>query len=125
MKRLSTWARHNKWQARIVIIISWILLTLLGIYIGITLKKLNAVLPSSVFVTSIVVFFITFLVYPHKQQRKTKKIISSYAWRKNCDIVVAAISFTMVIYAANKPETLFSGYQFAHAAVISRTSRNC
>ena len=121
MKRLSTWARHNKWQARIVIIISWFLLTLLGIYIGITLKKLTAVLPSSVFVSSIVAFFITILFYPHKQQRKTKKIIS-YAWRKSCDIAVAAASFIMVVYVANKPEVLFSGYQFANAAVISRTS---
>ena len=86
------------------------------------LEKLNAVLPSSVFVTSIVAFFITFLIYPHKQQRNTKKIISFYAWQKSCDILVAAASFIMVIYVANKPETLFSGYQFVHAALISRTS---
>jgi hypothetical protein len=122
MKRLSTWARHNKWQARIIIIISWILLTLLGIYIGITLKELNAILPASVFMGSIVAFLIAFLIYPFKQQKKTKKIISFYAWQKSCDFVVAATSFIMVIYVANKPETLFSGYQFAHAFVINRIS---
>lgn len=122
MKRLSTWARHNKWQARIVIIISWILLTLLGIYIGITLKELNAISPVSVFICSIGAFIVTFLIYPLKQQRETKKIISFYTWQKSCDIIVAVSSFIMVFYVANKPQTLFSGYQFAHAFVINRTS---
>ncbi len=122
MKKLSTWAWHNKWKARIIIIISWILLTFLGIYIGIILKQLNAILPAYVFIGSIIAFFIAFVIYPFKAHGKIKKAISFYAWQKSCDMIVATASFIMIVYLANKPETLFSGYQFAHAVVISRTS---
>jgi hypothetical protein len=121
MKSLSLWARHYPSQARVVIIISWIMLTYLGIYIGITLKELSFILPLSVFLSSIAAFLITFLIYPLKHQRKYNKIISFYAWQKSCDIIVAAASFIMVIYVANKPETLFSGYQFAHAVKVTKT----
>ncbi len=121
MKTLSIWASHYKSQARIVIFISWVLLTFLGIYIGATLKELNTILPVSLFITSIVAFLTTFLVYPLNREWKLNKFLSFYAWRKSCDMVVAAASFIMVIYVSNNPAILFRGYQPAYAALVDRT----
>ncbi|MDX1938599.1 MAG: hypothetical protein SFU21_15875 [Flavihumibacter sp.] len=121
MKSISIWARHNKWQARFAITISWILLTLIGLYLGLVIREFNFMLPMSVLVSSIVAFLMTFLLYPLKYQRKEKKS-SFYAWQKNSDFVVATASFIMIIYIANKPETLLSGYQSGLAAVTSEIS---
>lgn len=123
MQRISAWARHNQWQARIVITISWILLTLIGIYTGITLKEMNFILPGSVLIISIAGYLCMFLIYPYKEQRKAKRIISFYAWQKSCDMVVAGASFITVIFVANNPEILFSGYQVAHAVSVERIGR--
>lgn len=120
MKRISVWARHNQFQARIVIIISWILLTLIGIYIGITLKEMNSIMPKSILAISIIGYLIIFLIYPFKGQRKTKTIISFYVWQKTCDMVVAVASFLIVICVANNPKILFSGYQIAFAVNMEK-----
>jgi len=45
MKKISTWAKNNKWLARILVIICHILLNVMGIITGILMSDLDINIP--------------------------------------------------------------------------------
>jgi len=119
MRTISAWAHRHNSQARFIIIISWILLTFLGMYIGSTLKELETILPMQVFSISVILFLVSFVVYPLGVRGRMKK--NSYFFRKSCDFVVGASSFIMVVCAANQPSIFLDSYQSIYAALHSRS----
>ncbi len=118
MKQLSHWANKHKWKARIIMIISWIILTVLAIVIGKNLSSLEVLLPSTILLVIVATFFASCFYYPSRSEKTTLGFSGFYAKQKTCDLLLAVCSFCLVLYTANKPETLFQHYENLYAASI-------
>lgn len=101
MKKISVWARHHIWPARVIIITSIIILNILAIITGMFLFQLNIVLSPVLLSISLAVYYIVFLLYPSKRQKQ--KISSSLFYKKQkiCDALLAACTFTAVLFISN------------------------
>jgi uncharacterized membrane-anchored protein len=122
MKHLSRWARNNKWKARLIMTIAWFLLTALAIIIGTTLTGLSIELPSTYLLISVAVFFAAIFYYPLRSQKSFYSTDVFYIKQKSCDLVLAVCSFCLILYAANKPGTLFQHYGNLYAATVIEPS---
>jgi short-subunit dehydrogenase len=116
MKQLSYWARNNKWKARLLIILSWIALTFLGIYIGTNLSNWGIQLPRVMLGIVITSFLLTVFLYPLQKQKGQKGNGPAYYRQKTFDLVLAVCSFSMVIYVSNNPDVLFQQSENLYAA---------
>lgn len=123
MKQLSHWARINQWKARIIITIAWILLTILAIFIGVTLTKMDIGLTDHFLVPICISFFCAVLFYPFRWQKKQTGPRSFYRRQKGCDLLLAISSFGMILYAGNRPGELFRHYGNLHATEILPSSQ--
>lgn len=122
MKQLSVWARNHKWKARIVMVIAWLILTALAIIIGTTLVGLNIELPSTVLLITVALFLAAIFYYPSRSQKSFYGADLFYKKQKSCDLLLAVCSFCMILYATNKPGTLFQRYGNLYAATIFEPS---
>lgn len=123
MKRISFWAKTHKWSARIVIIVSYILLTAIALLIGKLLAGMD------IFISAVAVFGFTSayicaaILYPSKENKRSGKNASSfYLKQKSCDLLLAASTFCMIIFIGNRPESLFQKYSSLNATVITDPS---
>ena len=119
MKRISFWARNHKWPARIIIVVSFILLNVLGIFTGIFLDKLGISISSTTLLVFVSVFLVGFAFYPSKAAKNKKNATIFYINQKSYDFILAASTFCMIVYIGNKPETLFQQYQPLNATVMT------
>jgi hypothetical protein len=104
MRHLSLWGRAHKNAARLIIVASFILLTLLGLFCGSMLSGLGFTLGTSSLVTCMVFYFAGILVYPfsfHRGSKFSKK--SFFKRQKACDLLLAACTFFMLVYFGNHP----------------------
>ncbi len=118
MKKISTWGKHNKAAARVIIIISSIILILLGLNLGYKLKEAGLLLPFSLFTGITCVYFISILVYPYKTLRIANHPASyNYVRRKTLDLVIAFCSFSMFLFVGNRPGGVIHLGNAVYAAV--------
>ncbi len=122
MKQLSIWAHIHPWKARLVMIISWILLGLLAYLAGTGLKNSGIQLPESLPVVLIVLFLLPVLFYPFRRMKKRIGGILFYRWQKSCDFLLAISSFGLIFYAAHQPGSLFRNGSFLYAATTAPVS---
>lgn len=101
MKKISIWARHHIWPARIVIIISILILHILAVITGMLLFQLNIVLSPALLAISLAAYYIVFLLYPSKWQKQNISSSLFYKKQKVCDALLAACSFTAVLFISN------------------------
>ena len=66
MKKISIWANHHKWSARILIVLSFALLNVAAIVTGIMLDDLNVTIPAAVLTLSFLIYFAGIIFYPSK-----------------------------------------------------------
>lgn len=120
MRKISYWAKRHKWQSRIIIISSFIVLNFLGIITGLLLTQLGIHI-SPEFVFGCFCFFLVALAaYPSKRKKEPIKSIKTfYVKQKSCDFLLAASTFCMLIYIGNKPESLFQYYPSLKATVTT------
>lgn len=118
MKQVSLWARNHQWKARITMIIAWIILTALAIFIGTTLTGLNITLSSTTLLIIVATFFATVFYYPSRSQKTFHGSNTFYIRQKICDFLLAVCSFYMILYSANKPNTIFQESDNIYAASI-------
>ena len=121
MKKLSIWASHHKVAARFTIVLSFFLLTGLGMFIGSTLSQWQVALPYESYLVAAVLFSLVSLFYPGRsfgEQRWLPK--ARYALRKSSDFMLAAITFCMVVYVANQPSSLFRYVTTTQASLPER-----
>lgn len=104
MKKLSFWARNHKIAARFIIVVSQILLAATGIFTGILLKSLGFSFSSITLIVLIIAFAICFIFYPVKNKRS--KSLSFYIKQKSFHLALATVSFLLVVFAGNRPNTL-------------------
>ena len=109
MRKLSSWANHHKPQARIIIILSFVLLTGLGIATGVLLKDVGVSISSSAILVTIVAYIIGVIAYPSKTLKGKKlNAVAFYLRQKSCDLLLAASTFCMIVYFSNQPEKVFN-----------------
>lgn len=118
MRKLSSWANHHKTQARIIIILSFVLLTGLGIATGVLLKDVGVSISSIAILVTIVAYIIGVIAYPSKTL-KGKKLNASvfYLRQKSCDLLLAASTFCMIVCLSNQPEKVFNYSTPLNAAI--------
>lgn len=120
MKKISLWAKNNKWQARFLIFGIYLLLNLLGIATGRMLNDLQISVSGNAFLFFVLLFLAGMFAYPLKSNWKNTGI-SFYTRQKSCDFLLAASTFCMIIYIGNNYPHLISnhsaGYSAVHASV--------
>jgi hypothetical protein len=103
MKKISHWAKDHVWPARIIIILSTLLLVALGIITGLLLYDIQFILPALVVVFSSLLYAAGFLFYPN---RKNSTVRVSYRRQKTCDLLLAGSVFLMLAYLGNHPRQI-------------------
>jgi len=107
MRKLSSWARQNKWEARIIIVLSHIVLILLAWFTGSRLTSIGFDLPAYLVYVFAVIYFMAVFAYPSLKNKTRLNIKSVYIKQKICDFTLAASAFCMVmILAGNKNSSL-------------------
>lgn len=117
MKKISLWAKHHKKPARLLIVSSFILLTLLGILTGSLLNEIGVSFLPLFLVVVIGIYLAALAIYP-SMMLKSKKINRAvlYARQKCCDFALGASTFCMIVFFANQPGQLFNSVTPAWAA---------
>lgn len=120
MKKISYWAKDHKQEARITIVICYILLNFLAIISGYLLQQTGVLLLPAFLICCFVLFIIAIMVYPSKY-RKSLSLSSSafYNLQKSCDFVLVSCIFCMIFYLSNRPENLFRSYPRLNAFLIN------
>ena len=118
MKKISLWAKNHKRLSRLIIVVSFILLTALGIATGILLTDIGVSIPSAVMLAFICTYFTGLVAYPAKYL-KGKKLNAAafYVRQKSCDVLLAASTFCMIVYFSNRPAEIFNYSTPLHAAL--------
>ncbi len=121
MKKISIWAKNHVWQSRMIIIVIYILLNVIGIFTGKWLKEINIDLPKLYFTATILSTILLWIAYPNKLHTKPSVTSSAvYVRRKLFDFGLGAVTFLMIIYAGNNWEHLFIKSESAQASKIIR-----
>lgn len=109
MKKLSFWAREHKWEARVLIIASLAALAVFALLSGILLRQLGLLLPGIFLFASAGLYLAAFIAYPFAFQKKRERSATAfYRRQKTCDMMLAATSFLLMLFFANRPEKIFS-----------------
>jgi len=97
MKKISIWANAHVIPARILLIISKIILAILGYIFGQQLLSMDIILPDA---TAWIFFFVlaaVVIIYPRKSEGRKH----SYIIRKSCDLIMAAGTFVCIATICN------------------------
>ncbi len=127
MKKISRWAKRNPRSAQITIILSFIILNVLGYFIGRSLNDLGVMIPGAVLTGMILLCGIIILMYPKRgTNRNASSKNSEYYKRKTCEGLMATASFMMMICAANDPSVFWftstTANAVSHAPVVPHDS---
>ena len=99
MKRVSLWALHHKVLARVIIVVSYLILNVIGFICGDLFFSLHIILTPVFFYITSALVIITFLVYPKKKKNKTFKTL--YARQKIADVLLISATFLFIVYSWN------------------------
>jgi len=123
MKKISTWAKNNKWFARILVITCHILLNVIGIITGILMNELDVNIPSAALPFFIIVFLIGIIFYPLKAEKRAQPDRHlNYTSRKRWDFMLAASTFLIILYIGNHFDNPLKNYSGIYAATSSASS---
>lgn len=125
MKKISMWAKIHVWQSRLLIILIYILLNVLGIFTGKLLNEVNVILPQIYFTACIIFTVLLWISYPDNKNLKIgRKPSGLYFRRKLFDLSLGAVTFLMIIYIGNNWESLFLKSESAQASKIIRIPKD-
>ena len=102
MRKISLWAYHHLWPARIAITLIKLSLVSLGIFIGFNLNDIHYSLPPVFFYSSSIALLVVTFLYPHRKNNTryfSKK--QFYLYQKISDIVAGTCSFILVVAVVN------------------------
>jgi uncharacterized membrane protein len=125
MRKISLWAKNHKLQARLSIVIIYILLNGLGIITGILLHELKITFSTVVLSSLTGIFLSAVFLYPSKYEKGEKLSRQKfYIKQKSCDFILAASTFCVVIFLGNRPDKFFFSTSIIHATVLNPTRVN-
>ncbi len=70
MKQISYWAKEHVWQSRVLIILVYILLNVIGIFTGKLLTEINVTVPALYSIACIIFTIALWIGYPYRQNAK-------------------------------------------------------
>ena len=116
MRKISLWAKNNPRTARVYIILIKILLAAIAWIISRLLFAMDIILPGSLGVSALLVFFLAAMLYPSKDRTiLTRKYF--YIKQKSCDFTLAACTFVMMVSIINNQQ-----YRIAATALHASSS---
>ncbi len=102
MKQISIWAKNHVWQSRLIIILLYVILNVVGINTGKLFKDLDIVIPKMYLTACIAFTIFLWAFYPSKKNDGSSGIFpSSYSYRKAFDFLLVAVTFLMIVYAGS------------------------
>lgn len=109
MKQLSHWAKNHKKLSRLIIVVSFIILTALGIATGTLLADVGVAISSITLFIIVCVYFIGVIAYPAKSLKGNSLSATAFYFRqKSCDLMLVASTFCMIVFFSNQPDKIFS-----------------
>lgn len=120
MKQLSLWAKKNPRKARLIIIVSHLLILVLAWFTGSEISGLSDELPAYLKIIFVLVFIIAAFTYPVKKSTPGY----SYAKQKTCDFLLALSTFGMVTGIAASGEISFGTLSPLYASTPSAINNN-
>jgi hypothetical protein len=120
MKKLSLWAKKNQRKARLIIIVSHLLIILLAWFTGREISGLSDNLPGYLKIIFALVFIIALFTYPVKKSMPGY----SYAKQKSCDFLLALSTFGMVTGITASGEISFGSLSPLYATSPSTINNN-
>ena len=102
---------------RLIIVVSFILLTVLGVITGVLLTALTISIPFVVLLVTILIYFIAVVSYPHYSLKRKMNGAAFYWRQKTCDAVLAFSTFCLILFFANRPETIINYTNPLNAAI--------
>jgi hypothetical protein len=124
MKKISYWAKNHIWQSRLLIILIYILLNLIGIFIGKLITEVNVIIPRLYLITSIIFTIGLWIFYPDRNVKSGITSSTFYFRRKLFDFGLGAVTFLMIIYAGNNWKHLFLESESVQASNIVHLSKD-
>ncbi|HUS01783.1 MAG TPA: hypothetical protein VMY77_08655 [Chitinophagaceae bacterium] len=121
MKKISGWARDHIWQARLIIVVIYILLNVIGIFTGKLLREVDVILPQGYLIGCLIFTIALWTWYPDKN---SKSVSAPYVRRKLFDFSLAAVTYLMILFAGNNWDHLFINSESAKASKIIRIPRD-
>ena len=120
MKQLSLWAKKNHRKARLIIIVSHLLILLLAWFTGSEISGLSDELPGYLKIIFVLVFIIAAFSYPVKKSKPGY----SYAKQKTCDFLLALSTFGMATGIAASGAISFGSLSPLYASTPSAINNN-
>ena len=116
MRKISAWAKAHKWPARIILVLSLLLLNITGILTGYLLKELAVIIPSSVLLLTILIYVWAILSYPARSTRPGYAPGRYYTKQKTRDFILAATAFILFVCISNNNKLVSASFLSLQAA---------
>ena len=123
MKSISFWAKKHIWQSRLLIVVIYILLNVIGLFVGKLLNDSNVNLPGLYFMLCVIFIVILSIGYSSTNVRASR-VFTRYFRRKFFDFALGLITFLMIIYGGNNYKNLFVNNEAVNAFSIHRLSKD-
>lgn len=101
LKNISLWGKNNPIKARIIIVLSHLILLLSSIYLGVISYVYDFDLPYEIIPILVSLFFLAYWFYPKKGQRNGWQR-HSYTRQKTMDGVLIVSSFVILVLGVNR-----------------------
>ena len=99
MRIISVWARGHIMLTRLLIVFLYIIINLLGLFLGDLLFSSNIVLTSLFIFLTIGLLFAGMLIYPSKEKKNSYK--NFYGLQKTGDLLLATATFLFIVFGGN------------------------
>jgi hypothetical protein len=101
MRTIALWARFHPVRARILIIVSHLVLSAIALYLSLQLFRRGIQVPVWMAVLFIALFVLTALFYPEKK-RGIKKSRLIFLRQKTCDLIAVTCGFGLICFIGNQ-----------------------
>jgi len=122
MRKISTWAKAHKWPARIILVLSLLLLNITGILTGYLLKELAVIIPGSVLLSTILIYVWAILSYPARSTRSRYAPGRYYTKQKTRDFILAGTAFILFVCISNNNKIVPASFLSLQAATNAHPS---
>ena len=122
MRNISVWAKTHQWPARIIIILSFLLLTVTGIITGLLLKDITVTVPAFALIALIITYGLAGIFYPKKTEKRRFSTTGFYRRQKTGDFLLAASTFGMIVCISNNSNPAATYFPFLQAATNAKST---
>ncbi|KAA9034661.1 hypothetical protein FW778_21875 [Ginsengibacter hankyongi] len=123
MKSISFWAKNHIWQSRLMIFMIYVLINVIGLFIGKLLNDINVTLPGLYFITCVIFTVILWIGYSGTNV-SAARLFTRYFRRKFFDFALGLLTFSMIIYGGNNYKNFFINNEAVNAFSIHHLSKD-